>query len=227
MVSPAAIVFDVNETLSDMNGLSTRLADVGIAADTVAVRDWFTAVLRDGFALTAAGGSADFSQIATDELQRRLAKVCSPAQAQAAAHHMMDGLATLTVHPDVPEAIRSLHAHGFRLLTMTNGNAASTDRLLRQAGLREHFELLLDSHAAHAWKPARAAYEHVLRESHLPAEQVLLAAVHPWDIDGARRAGLNAAWISRSATGYPAYMTPPTLTAENLTDLATLLLPAR
>lgn len=49
---------------------------------------------------------------------------------------------------------------------------------------------------------------------------MLLVAVHPWDIDGAARAGLATAWIDRSGTPYPASFTPPSLRATSLTDLA-------
>ncbi|MFC7966433.1 haloacid dehalogenase type II [Streptomyces cinereoruber] len=220
-MTPEVIVFDVNETLSDMSGLETRLTDTGIPADSV--QGWFTAVLRDGFALTAAGGTADFDSIAGEELRRRLEGVCSPDRARAAARHVIDGIGDLDVHPDVPEGIHRLRDHGFRLVTMTNGSVSSTDRLLRGAGLREHFELLLSSRQARTWKPARTAYQHVVRETRLTAERVLLVAVHPWDIDGARRAGLGAAWIRRSAPAYPSYTTPPTLIAEDLVDLASQL----
>ncbi len=49
---PSVIVFDVNETLSDMAPLAARFADVG-APDLLA-KVWFASVLRDGFALAAA-----------------------------------------------------------------------------------------------------------------------------------------------------------------------------
>lgn len=51
---PSVIAFDVNETLSDMAPMARRFTDVG-ALDFLATV-WFTALLRDGFALTAAGG---------------------------------------------------------------------------------------------------------------------------------------------------------------------------
>jgi 2-haloacid dehalogenase len=60
---------------------------------------------------------------------------------------------------------------------------------------------------------------------------VSLVAVHPWDIDGASRAGLGTAWINRTGGPYPKYFTAPDLTARSLTDLAEqvsqLDLPAR
>ncbi len=49
---------------------------------------------------------------------------------------------------------------------------------------------------------------------------MLLVAVHPWDIDGAARAGMATAWIDRGDTPYPDCCTPPWRTASALTDLA-------
>ena len=44
-------------------------------------------------------------------------------------------------------------------------------------------------------------------------------AVHPWDVDGAARAGLSTAWIDRNGTPYPASFTPPQVRAGSLVDL--------
>ena len=35
-------------------------------------------------------------------------------------------------------------------------------------------------------------------------EEMVLVAVHPWDVDGARRAGLQTAWVNRSGGAFPA-----------------------
>jgi 2-haloacid dehalogenase len=44
--------------------------------------------------------------------------------------------------------------------------------------------------------------------------------VHPWDVDGALRAGLSAAWLRRGVAGFPAIMREPTLVAGDVMDLA-------
>ncbi|WP_246203516.1 hypothetical protein [Streptomyces tailanensis] len=65
---PLVLVFDVNETLSDLTPLRARFADVGAPAELVST--WFAGVLlRDGFALTAAGSYADFASVARDGLR--------------------------------------------------------------------------------------------------------------------------------------------------------------
>ncbi|MDX3352608.1 haloacid dehalogenase type II [Streptomyces sp. ME01-24h] len=216
------IVFDVNETLSDLAPLGGRLEDVGLPATALPV--WFAAVLRDGFALTAAGGYADFAQVAAENVQVLLAGTPRwRGDAHAAARHVIDGFAALTVHEDVPDGVRELRAAGYRLLTMTNGSAATTRALLDGAGLLEHFEALLDVSGPRCWKPAAAAYHHATDRAGVRPEEALLVAVHPWDVDGARRAGLAGAWLRRGTAHYPAVMTPPDRQAPSLPDLARAL----
>jgi 2-haloacid dehalogenase len=48
----------------------------------------------------------------------------------------------------------------------------------------------------------------------------MLAAVHPWDINGAKAAGLQAAFVARSGEAYPPFFQQPDLTVASLTDLA-------
>jgi 2-haloacid dehalogenase len=48
----------------------------------------------------------------------------------------------------------------------------------------------------------------------------MLVAAHPWDIDGAHRAGLGTAWVNRARGRYPAYFKAPDLQAQSLLDLA-------
>jgi 2-haloacid dehalogenase len=67
---PGVVVFDVNETLSDMAPLATRSAEVG--APELAARLWFAVLLRDGFA-AAAGGNEPFAKLAEGALRVVLA----------------------------------------------------------------------------------------------------------------------------------------------------------
>jgi 2-haloacid dehalogenase len=220
--SPRVIVFDVNETLSDLAPLRARFEEVGAPAHLMPT--WFAGVLRDGFALTVAGGFAEFTELTADGLRGLLQALPGwSGNADDAARHVLDGFGTLTVHPDVPDGVRALRAAGLRLATMTNGSASSTEGLLKRTGLLDCFEALLDVQGPRAWKPARAAYRYALDRLGVAAEEALLVAVHPWDVDGARRAGLGGAWLRRGAASYPAAMTAPTLTAEDLTSLASHL----
>ncbi|WP_207928844.1 haloacid dehalogenase type II [Actinomadura sp. 6K520] len=219
------VLFDVNETLSDMSPIRARFEDIGAPGHLAAT--WFAGVLRDGFALTAAGAYADFRDVADAGLRGLLTGLPGwDGDASRAAGHILDGFADLDVHPDVADGVRALHGAGLRLATLTNGSTAITERLLSRAGLTGCFTALLDVSAPRAWKPAAAAYRYALDTLAADPAETLLVAVHPWDIDGARRAGLQAAWLRRGTAAYPPVLTSPTRTAPDLRELARELVPA-
>jgi 2-haloacid dehalogenase len=215
---PSVIVFDVNETLSDMAPMAARFTEVG--APGVLAAAWFAAVLRDGFALTAAGGKEPFARLARGVLDGVLAGVSLNRPAGEAADHILAGFSDLGVHPDVPEGVRLLREGGLRLVTLSNGSADVAGKLLTAAGIRGAFERLLSVEDAPAWKPGPAAYAYAARACSVPAAQMLLVAVHPWDIHGARQAGMRAGWISRGPAPYPGYFAAPDLRAPDLSALA-------
>ena len=216
--SPSVIVFDVNETLSDMSPMAARFTDVGAPAHLA--KTWFATLLRDGFALTAAGASRRFAELGVDALRLVLYDVDLNRDLDAAVQHVIGGFGQLPVHADVPDGVRTLRASGRRLVTLTNGATQVSEQLLTAAGLRDQFAALLSVEDAGAWKPARTAYDYAARTCETDPADMLLVTVHPWDIDGAARAGLRTAWIDRAGTPYPACFTPPSLRATGLTDLA-------
>ncbi len=214
---PRVIVFDVNETLSDMAPLAARFEQLGAPPHLAAT--WFAGTLRDGFALAAAGADRPFAEIASDALSSHLGDLDLAMDTPSAVQHVMDGFAALDVHPDVPDAIRALDDLGVRLVTLSNGAASVADSLLGRAGVRDRFEQLLSVEDAGRWKPARAAYSHALTVSEVEAHEAMLVAAHPWDVDGAARAGLSTAWINRDGKPYPAHFTEPGVTATDLGQL--------
>lgn len=216
---PLVAVFDVNETLSDMSGLARRLQEVGAGGDLLPV--WFAATLRDGFALTAAGAYADFSAIAVPTLATMLADVQTlRGTAQHAAEHVVAGMAELDLHADVAPGLQRLADAGVRIVTLSNGAAAVAEALLERAGLRDLVEDCLSISDAGRWKPAVEAYAYAARSCTAEPGQLVLIAVHPWDIDGARRAGLRTGWLSRDGQTYPSFFLAPEAIGRDLPALA-------
>jgi 2-haloacid dehalogenase len=221
---PEVVVFDVNETLSDLAPMGRRFADVG--APELAAKWWFASLLRDGFALTAAGGFEQFSSLGEGTLRTVLSGLPLDRAMDAAVAHIMEGFTGLAVHPDVVEGVRALRAGGRRLVTLSNGSADVADRLLSGAGIRDEFEQLLSVESPQVWKPSPGAYRYAAGACDVPLERMMLVAVHPWDIDGAARAGMRTAWIDRTAAPYPAYFRKPEVTVAALPELAERLAPA-
>lgn len=219
---PSVIVFDVNETLSDMAPMASRFTEVGAPGSLATV--WFAAVLRDGFALTAAGGKEPFARLARGALDPVLAGVSLNRPAPEAVGYILAGLSDLSVHPDVTDGVHLLREGGLRLVTLSNGSADVARNLLTTAGIHGEFEHLLSVEDAPAWKPAPAAYAYAARACSVPVTQMLLVAVHPWDIHGAHHAGMRTGWITRGLAPYPGYFAAPDLQAPDLTTLARLIL---
>ncbi|MCO4239810.1 haloacid dehalogenase type II [Pseudarthrobacter sp. MDT3-26] len=217
----SVVVFDVNETLSDMSPMGERFREVGAPAELANL--WFATLLRDGFALTASGENGSFAAIGADALRGLLTGAELNRPLDAAVDHVMGGMNGLRVHPDVPEGIRALAAAGFRLITLSNGSAQIAGKLFSEAGIREAFESLLSVEDAPAWKPARASYEYAAAASGADPAGMLLVAVHPWDIHGAARAGLRTAWLNRTGRSYPGHFEAPEFIITALTELPAAL----
>ncbi len=206
---PSVVAVDVNETLSDLSPMAAQFEEVG--APAALAKLWFASLLRDGFALTAAGASQPFSQVDVDVgvLRTVLAHQQLDRDLDQAVEHVMSGFSELPVHPDVPEGVRALKEAGLRLVTLTNGSTAVGEQLFARAGLDGAFEMLLSVEDAGAWKPHPTSYAYAADRCGVPAEETLLVAVHPWDTDGAARAGLSTAWISRDNGDYPLHFRRP------------------
>ena len=218
---PALLIFDVNETLSDMSPIGQRFEDVG--APVHLAKTWFAGLLRDGFALTAVGVNESFAAIAAEALRVVLDGQPLDRSVEDGVQHVMEGFAGLPVHADVPEGIGALRDLGIRLVTLSNGSASVAEALFDRAGIRTHFETLLSVEDAGLWKPAADAYAYALQRCEVDPMDAMLVAVHPWDIDGAARAGLATAWINRTGGPYPGYFRAPDLQAGSLTELADVL----
>ncbi|XKK62281.1 haloacid dehalogenase type II [Streptomyces sp. ARC32] len=221
MRGPEVLVFDVNETRTDLSALAPRLADIGLPGRLLP--EWFAGVLRDGIALTLAGGGADFATVARDALLTHLAREGIPvADPGAAAAHVLGALPELPVHPDVPEGVRALHAAGHRLVTLTNGSADTSRAILRRAGLAECFEAPTSTsrEPTGAGNRRRTPTRTPCARLESPAAAATLVAVHSWDIDGAARAGLGTAWLRRTPVPYPSARRPADRTAGSVADLA-------
>ena len=218
---PDIVVFDVNETLSDMSPMGQRFVDVG--APQHLATTWFAGLLRDGFALTAAGICPSFAELGVGLLRVQLANAALNRELDESVAHIMEGFGSLALHPDVAAGIRALRDSGLRLVTLTNGAASVAAGLFERAGIRDSFERLLSVEEAGVWKPAAGSYAYALEECKAAPSAALLVAVHPWDIDGAHRAGLATAWLNRTSAPYPDYFEPADLEVGSLTELAGLL----
>lgn len=213
------VAFDVNETLFSLDAVGRRLDGVGAPPGTL--ERWFSQVLSDGFALTAAGEFIEFRQLALRWLTRML-------DDEATASDVLDGFAELDPHDDVRPALERLAAADVPAVTLTNGHAEMTDTLLRRAGLRDLVAACHDVGEVERWKPAALPYEHCAQRNSVTPQRLGMVAVHSWDIHGANRAGLVTGYASRHEESHVEHFSAPDVAADDLVGVidGLLALPA-
>ena len=106
---PAAVVFDVIETLMPLAPLRERFTAAGLPPHLLDL--WFTRTLRDGMALAATGEYTPFAEVAGQALRAVSGYRADSAQAAS----VLAGLSELPAHPDALPAAELLAGAGVRL----------------------------------------------------------------------------------------------------------------
>ena len=220
IAAPSVLVFDVNETLIDIESMAPLFERV--FGDPQAMRDWFNQLVMYSMTATLSGHYVDYFSLGQGLLQmlastHRLAITDDDVQA------LKDSMLTMPAHPDVEDGLTTLRDNGFRLVTLTNSppNPAGPSPL-EHAGLAHFFEQTFSVEACRAFKPAPTVYRYVCEELAVNPADCMMVAAHVWDTIGAQSAGFSGALITRPGNALlPIPDLPqPAIVANDLRDFA-------
>jgi 2-haloacid dehalogenase len=216
------IVFDVNETLLDLDTLHPTLDR--IFGDPAAIRLWFANLITYSEALTLAGVYVPFTDIGAAVL-RMLAATRDITISDSDAAELTDRFATMPTHPEVPAALRRLREDGFRLFTLTDNTLAISGRQLEHAGVIDVFERRFSvDETVRRHKPAPEAYHSVATALEVDPGDICLVACHVWDTIGAQAAGWQAGLILRQGNAPLGVGPQPDYIGKNLDEIADQLI---
>jgi putative hydrolase of the HAD superfamily len=117
-------------------------------------------------------------------------------------------------YTDVRPALERLSSR-YRLFALSNGNAD-----LRRCGIADLFAGHITARAAGAAKPDARIFAQLAAAAGVEAAQVLHIGDDPLaDVVGATQAGMQAAWLNRTAREWPPQFAPPTRTITTLAEL--------
>jgi 2-haloacid dehalogenase len=221
MMAIQGVVFDVFGTLFQIAPLGERLADAGLGSGLLGL--WFARVLRDGFALQAAGTYQEFDEVAASALETLLAESGKEPDRKK-VEHVLAGFTELPPWPDTEPALRLLYEERVPTMTLGNGSGETARKLLHKAGLDALVRNCLSIDDVRSWKPSAAPYALAVRALGVPASGVALIAAHSWDILGAHHAGLRTAWVSRVEKRFPSALGKPDIAADTLDGCVARLL---
>ena len=220
MPTPSALVFDVNETLIDIDSIAPLFAEV--FGDERVLREWFAQLIMYSMAITLAGNYVPFPVLAQGVL-RMLGDIHQVEVGEDDLDRLTTGLLTMPAYPDAADGLAALRDNGFRLVTLTNSPPnPEGPTALQNSGLAGFFERQLSVEARRAFKPSPAVYRYVCEELRVAPGECMMVAAHVWDTLGAQSVGFSGALITRRGNApLPVDGLPqPRIVAGDLRELA-------
>jgi 2-haloacid dehalogenase len=218
--TPSVLVFDVNETLIDIEALAPLFEQ--IFGDGRLMREWFGQLVMYSMTTALSGCYVDFFTLGQGVL-RMLGEIHGTRISDEDLDRIKQAMMTMPAHPDVADGLAELRDNGYRLVTLTNSPPnPDGPSPLESAGLGGYFERQFSVDGCRTFKPARDVYDHVCRELDVASGDCMMVAAHVWDTIGAQSAGFGGALITRPGNApLPLDGLPqPTLVAADLHQLA-------
>jgi 2-haloacid dehalogenase len=220
---PAVLVFDVNETLIDVNSLNFLFER--IFNDQRVMREWLGHLVMYSMTITLSGLYEDYFSLGRG-LLRMVGDIRGVEVTSSDLDELEAGMRTMPAHPDVEVGLQQLRDAGFRMVTLTNsppnpiGNSP-----LENAGIAGYFERQFSIGTARAYKPAPSVYHMVAQELRISPPSCFMVSAHLWDTVGAQSAGCTAGLITRpgNAPLRLSSLPQPNIMAPDLPGLATQL----
>lgn len=210
-------LFDLNGTLLNLSVLDPHFQDAFGAPGVRTV--WFSQLTQLMLTDVALGAYTEFSLLAGAALEIVAArrKVALPA---GAAQDILAGMRRLPPFPDVPEALGRLQQAGVRLAVLTQSSEEAAREQVEHAKLAPYFERVFSADTVHQLKPGPDPYARAVAEMGAALGETRLVAAHAWDIAGALRAGLQAAFVARPDQALSPIGPQPDITGADLTEVA-------
>ena len=220
---PSIIVFDVNETLLDIDTLTPLFTRV--FGKQRVLREWFAQLVLYSQTMTLSGLYTPFGELGVGAL-RMVADIRQVTLTDADINDFKERMSSLPAHPDAAPALTRLRDAGFRLVTLTNSASSASPTPLEKAGLSQYFEQHFSIETVGKFKPAPDTYQLVADTLAVDTSDLCLVACLLWDTIGAQAAGCRGAFLTRP---YNAMLNAPNvpvpdLTASDLSILADLII---
>ncbi|MBR1124878.1 haloacid dehalogenase type II [Bradyrhizobium lablabi] len=217
--APSICVFDVNETLLDIEFIAPLFQR--LFGDPNTLREWFGQLVLYSNAISLSGPYTTFFTLGQGVL-KMLGTIHKVSISEADADELRTRMLTMPAHPDVPAGLKQLKDARFRLVTCTNSPPDPHASPLKHAGIDGWFERSFSVDRVRRFKPALQVYHMVAEELDVPPSAICMVAAHVWDTIGAQSAGCSGALIARPGNApLPVHGLPqPQVVAADLPGVA-------
>ncbi len=212
-----AVLFDMNETLLDIKNLKDKFM-LYIDDDSIS-EYWFSKVLHSSSVLSIMGEYVPFSQIAQFALESIFLEK-KVTLTENIKQDVLGAFMSMKPYNDVLLAIEVLNQNNIKSFVVSNSSLEMTKSQLENAKIIDRLNGFYSVQSVEKYKPCKEIYNYVLEKEKLNANETFMVASHDWDLFGAKKAGLNTAYIIRKSEVYTPYFPKPDLTGINLETLA-------
>jgi 2-haloacid dehalogenase len=220
LLKPKLILFDVYETLLDMELIERRIN--GVLNSKRGYTLWFQVFMQYCFANNFMKTFDPFPAIAKATLQMT-GKMLGTAVNENEAEEILQLLNHLPTKEAMPESLSILCDQDFRIAALTNVSQEIIDDRMERTGLISYFEAVLSTEEIKKYKPAAEVYQWALQKLEVDATDVLFVSAHPWDVAGAANVGMQTAFIEHPGEMLYPLAPAPTFKATNLEELSQTL----
>lgn len=208
VTKPKVIIFDVNETLLDMTPLKISVGKALNGREDL-LPLWFSTMLHYSLVETVTENYHHFGEIGTAALIMVAETQGIVINYEDAKESIVTPLRSLPAHADVIPSMKKLKKGGFGIVSLTNSSAKGVETQFKNANLISYFDNRYTVETIQKYKPHLDTYKMVLKDLGVKPEEVLMVAAHAWDLAGAKKAGLQTAFIKRPGKVlYPNVETP-------------------
>ena len=218
---PGAIGFDIYGTLVDPLEMNERLRP--LVGEELADRFselWRNKQIEYTFRRALMRRYEDFG-VCTRQALVHTANVLSVGLTDEEQERLIEEYQNLRPFPDVIPGIEALKSKGHTLVAFSNGVEATARTLLDRAGVLEHLHDVISVDDVKTYKPDPEVYHYLARRLGTEPSEIWLVSSNPFDVIGAKAAGLMAAWIQRKPDArFDPWGIEPDLVAPDLEALA-------
>jgi 2-haloacid dehalogenase len=152
--------------------------------------------------MTWLGHYEDFFTITRNALVHALSEAAVRLE-ETQINQLMSEYDHLSTFPDVTPALQNLSTRGdIEAVIFSNGTQEMvSNSVFRSASLSPHAALFTDLvtvQGIQKYKPAPETYQHLATRTGRSVDKIWLISGNPFDIVGATKCGLNAAWLDRA-----------------------------
>ncbi len=221
MTKPKVLVFDVNETLLDLAPLKASVgAALGGRDDLLPL--WFTTMLHYSLVDTLTDNYRPFTEIGVAVLMMLGEREGIELDRATAETAIVPPFLALPPHKDVKPCLERLSKTDVALVSLANSSATAITAQFAHAGITGYFDRRISTEEVRAFKPDPRPYRYALETVGVAPHEALMIAAHAWDLAGAKKVGLQTAFIRRpGAVLYPNAPRP-----DHVVDQLEALIPA-